>query len=127
MTQFIEGLDRQQPMLLPEHLDDFIDENSPVRAIDALDLAVLGFNSQPAVTGRPGYHPVSPSRPSGRSLSFKSSSSISLEIVIVLAPLRKHGPKRNCTEDRTLSNWIALPACLSRPARCCQRPAWNAL
>jgi hypothetical protein len=28
MTQFIEGLDRQQTMLLPEHLDDYVDENS---------------------------------------------------------------------------------------------------
>jgi putative transposase len=29
-----------------------------------------------------------------------------LEIVIVLAPLRKHGPKRSYTEDRTLSKAI---------------------
>lgn len=35
MTQFIEGLDRQQTMLLPECLDDYVDENGPVRAIDA--------------------------------------------------------------------------------------------
>ncbi|SLN71599.1 hypothetical protein PEL8287_03958 [Roseovarius litorisediminis] len=61
MTQFIEGLDRLQTMLLPEHLDDYVDENGLVRAIDAfadiLDLAALGFNMQPAATGRPGYHP----------------------------------------------------------------------
>ena len=61
MAQFIEGLDRQQTMLLPERLDDYVDENSPVRAIDAfadmLDLAALGFNAQAAATGRPGYHP----------------------------------------------------------------------
>jgi transposase len=61
MAQFIEGLDRQQSMFLPEHLDDYVDENSPVRAIDAfadlLDLSTLGFNAQAAATGRPGYHP----------------------------------------------------------------------
>ena len=61
MTHFIEGLDRQQTMLLPEHLDDYVDENSHVRAIDAfadmLDLAMLGFSAQAAATGRPGYHP----------------------------------------------------------------------
>ena len=61
MGQFIEGLDRHQVNLLPESLDDYVDVNNPVRAIDAflemLDLAVLGFNSEPAVTGRPGYHP----------------------------------------------------------------------
>ena len=48
-------------MLLPEHLDNYVDENSPARAIDAfadmLDLAALGFNAQAAATGRPGYHP----------------------------------------------------------------------
>ena len=61
MAQFIEGLDLQQSMFLPEHLDDYVDENSPVRAIDAfadlLDLSTLGFNAQAAATGRPGYHP----------------------------------------------------------------------
>jgi transposase len=60
MTQFIEGLDRQQSMLLPNHLDDYVDESSPVRAIDAFaDILprMLGFNAQPAATGRPGYHP----------------------------------------------------------------------
>jgi transposase len=61
MARFIEGLDRQQTMLLPEYLDDYVDENSPVRAADAfldmLDLATLGFNVHPSSTGRPGYHP----------------------------------------------------------------------
>ena len=61
MKQFIEGMDRQQVMLLPECVDDYVDENSPVRAIDAfadiLDLEALGFNAQAAATGRPGYHP----------------------------------------------------------------------
>jgi transposase len=58
MAQFIEGFDRQQTMLLPEHLDDYVDEKSPVRAIDAfidlLALSTLGFNAQAAATGRPG-------------------------------------------------------------------------
>lgn len=35
MAQFIEGLDRQQSMLMTEHLNGYIDENSPLRAIDA--------------------------------------------------------------------------------------------
>ena len=34
MSHFIEGLDRQQTMLLSEHLDDYVDKHSPVRAID---------------------------------------------------------------------------------------------
>jgi len=49
-------------MLLPECLDDFIDESNPVRVIDvfvdALDLAEMGFDGvEPAATGRPSYHP----------------------------------------------------------------------
>jgi transposase len=63
MKRFIEGADRSQSTLLPECLDDWIDESNPVRAVDtfvdALDLAELGFKDvEPAVTGRPGYHPV---------------------------------------------------------------------
>jgi transposase len=43
-------------------LDDFIDENNPVRVIDvfvdALDLAEMSFEGvEPAATGRPSYHP----------------------------------------------------------------------
>ena len=45
-----------------ECLDDWIDEDNPVRVIDAfveaLDLAALGFEGvDPAATGRPSYHP----------------------------------------------------------------------
>ena len=40
MKRFVEGLDRSQSTLLPECLDDFIDESKPVRVVvDALDLA----------------------------------------------------------------------------------------
>src|SRR6185436_6020226 len=62
MKRFVEGLDRGQSTLLPECLDDWIDENNPVRVIDAfvgaLDLAELGFAGvEPEATGRPSYHP----------------------------------------------------------------------
>ena len=62
MKRFIEGLDRSQTSLLPECIDDYVDEDNPVRAVDAfvymLDLAALGFNVEPEATGRPGYHPA---------------------------------------------------------------------
>jgi transposase len=61
MKRFVEGLDRSQATLFPECLDDWIDEDNPVRVIDAfvdaLDLAELGFEVEPAETGRPAYHP----------------------------------------------------------------------
>src|SRR5215471_3266422 len=62
MRRFVEGADRGQWTLLPDCLDDFIDENNPVRVIDifveALDLAEMSFEGvAPAATGRPSYHP----------------------------------------------------------------------
>jgi transposase len=48
MKRFAEGAHRRQPTLLPECLDDWIDEDNPIRAIDAfidaLDLGDLGFS-----------------------------------------------------------------------------------
>jgi len=35
MKRFVAGADRGQTTLLPECLDDFIDESNPVRVIDA--------------------------------------------------------------------------------------------
>jgi transposase len=62
MKRFVVGADRGQSTLLPECLDDFIDESNPVRVIDAfvdaLSLAELRFDGvAPAATGRPSYHP----------------------------------------------------------------------
>src|SRR5215469_15257959 len=62
MKRFVAGADRGQSTLLPECLDDWVDESNPVRVIDAfvdaLDLAELGFGGmEPAATGRPSYHP----------------------------------------------------------------------
>jgi len=61
MKRFVEGVDRGQSTLFPECLDDWIDEDNPVRAIDvfvdSLDLAGLGFDRvDPQATGRPSYH-----------------------------------------------------------------------
>ena|SRR5579871_16596 len=62
MRRFVEEADRGQWTLLPECLDDFIDEGNPVRVVDAfvdaLDLAEMSFKGvEPAATGRPSYHP----------------------------------------------------------------------
>jgi transposase len=62
VKRFIEGENRSQSVLFPERLDDYIDEDNPVRAIDVfvdeLDLKELGFEgTEPEDTGRPAYHP----------------------------------------------------------------------
>ena len=63
MAGFVAGVDRGQATLLPECLEDWVDENNPVRAVDvfvdAFKLADLGFlGVQPHATGRPAYHPA---------------------------------------------------------------------
>src|SRR5438034_2119345 len=60
MKRFVEGTDRGQSTLFPECLDDWIDEDNPVRVIDvfvdALDLGALDFGGvDPKATGRPSY------------------------------------------------------------------------
>ena len=62
MSGFIEGEDRNQATLSPERIDEYIFEESAVRAIDVfvdeLDLSGLGFKTLAETTGRPGYHPA---------------------------------------------------------------------
>ena len=47
MAGFVAGLDRGQATFLPDCLEDWVDENNSVRAVDvfveALDLRDLGF------------------------------------------------------------------------------------
>jgi transposase len=62
MRRFVEGIDRGQATLFPECLEDWIDRENPVRAIDVfvekLDLSGLGFDGvAPEATVRPSYHP----------------------------------------------------------------------
>src|SRR6266704_739387 len=59
---YIRGVTRNQVILFPETVEDYITEDNPVRFIDAfvssLDLGELGFmRAQPAETGRPAYDP----------------------------------------------------------------------
>jgi transposase len=51
----------EERLLLPDCLDDYVDEENLVRVVDVfvdeLDLATLGF-AGPAATGRPGHSPA---------------------------------------------------------------------
>ena len=56
------GVDRDQQILFPETLDEYVAADNPVRVIEAfvsgLDMAKLGFvHSVPADEGRPSYDP----------------------------------------------------------------------
>ena len=60
MSGFIEGESRSQSTLFPERIDDYVEEDSVVRVVDVfidrLDISGLGFRTEAADTGRPGYH-----------------------------------------------------------------------
>jgi transposase len=59
---YVEGKERRQAILFPDHLDDYVSEENPVRFMDAFveeqDLVELGFDrAEPKEMGRPSYHP----------------------------------------------------------------------
>ncbi len=60
--RYKEGLNRNQQLLFPPSLDEYVDENNPVRAIDdyvlSLDLKRLGFNdTSKSLSGQKSYAP----------------------------------------------------------------------
>jgi len=62
MSEHISGTHRDQTILFPDTLDQYVDAENPVRFIDAfidsLNLEKLGFkHSILADTGRPPYNP----------------------------------------------------------------------
>jgi transposase len=59
---YVEGTKRNQDVLLPHTIDKYVDDENPVRFIDAfvdrLDLKKLGFkHAEPCDEGRPPYDP----------------------------------------------------------------------
>ena len=58
---YIQGANRNQVVLLPETLDDYVGMENEVRVIDAfideLDIKTMGFKAEAAREGRPGYDP----------------------------------------------------------------------
>ena len=65
MRRYKEGVNRYQSTLLPSQLDDYVDKNNPVRAIDvyvdSLELESLGFTKTQVFdyrhSGQPAYSP----------------------------------------------------------------------
>ncbi len=62
MSEHVNGTHRDQTVLFPDTIDQYVEKENPVRFIDAfvdsLNLEKLGFkHSIPAETGRPSYDP----------------------------------------------------------------------
>ena len=82
MTQ-IAGFGRDQLLLLPEAVDDFVEADNPVRFIDAfvdgLGLAGAGFARVEAkATGRPGNAPGEHSQPLAKSAELNQAEAAAL-------------------------------------------------
>ena len=63
MRRFVEGIDRGQATLFPECLEDWIDEDNPIRVVDGIcrqaRLIEGGVRwSGRRGNGRPSYHPA---------------------------------------------------------------------
>lgn len=61
---FITGIDRNQKIMFPEYVEDYIEEDNPVRVIDeyieTIDFSEMGFTkTRENRPGAPGYHPSS--------------------------------------------------------------------
>ena len=100
MKRFVVGAERDRPTLFPECLEDWVDENYPVRVIDVfvdnLDMADLCFAGVvPQATGRPSYHPAH-----GRSAT--------LELVVWFAPGQNSSAPR-AAHARELLEYVAPP------------------
>ena len=62
MSEHVAGLNRDQTLIFPDTLEEYVDKENPVRFIDAfidsLNLKKLGFtHSIPNELGRPSYNP----------------------------------------------------------------------
>ena len=58
---FIKGIDRNQKIMFPEYIEDYISEDNPIRVIDeyvdTLNFEKLGFTKTKEFRrGAPGYH-----------------------------------------------------------------------
>ena len=63
MPNYKEGLNRHQQLLFPPSMDEYVDEDNSVRAIDSyvdsIDLAALGiFTCNSGSECQPAYHPA---------------------------------------------------------------------
>ncbi len=62
MSEHVEGLNRDQTLLFPKTLEEYVNQDNPVRFIeafvDSLNLEKMGFtHAAPVETGRPSYNP----------------------------------------------------------------------
>ena len=131
---YIRGMNRDQVLLFPDIVDEYIAQNNPVRFIDAyvesLDLAGLEFtHAVPQETGRPAYAPAAMLKlyiygylhkiRSSRKLEQETHRNVELMWLLcklkpdfkTIADFRKdnaHGLRQVCREFTLLCKWLDL-------------------
>ena len=118
---FKTGVSREQPSFLPPRVEDYVDHNNPVRAIDAfvgvLNLEKLGFR-YPRVTGGPGQPAYDPAdllklylygylHRTRSSRSLEREACRNLEVIWLLKELK---PGYRTIANFRKENWAALKA-----------------
>jgi transposase len=118
---FKTGVSREQPSFLPPRIEDYVDPNNPVRAIEAfvdnLDLEKLGFRL-PASTGgagQPPYHPADLLKLFiyGYLFRVRSSRALAREVcrnLELIWLLRELKPCFRTIATFRKDNWVALKA-----------------
>lgn len=127
---YISGEDRDQIILLPECLDDYVNADNAVRVIDAfvetLDLGELGFKAESAVEGRPGYDPRDMLKLYiyGYTNKIRSSRRLQREAgrnVELMWLLRKIAPDFRCIADFRKNNAAAIRNVFRAFVRLCDK------
>lgn len=127
---YIQGADRNQVILLPDTLDDYVGGDNEVRAIDAfidsLDIALMGFKAAPAKEGRPGYDPRDMLKlyMYGYLNHIRSSRRLQKEAarnVELMWPLKKVVPDFRCIADFRKDNAKAIKEVFKAFVKLCNR------
>ncbi len=128
---YIAGRDREQQVLFPDLLDDYVAAENPVRFLDAfvasLDRTALGFQrATPSATGRPAYDPGDLLRRYlyGSLYRLRSSRTLEREThrnVEVIWLLRQRQPDFKTIADFRRDNLSALKGVCREFTRLCKR------
>jgi hypothetical protein len=109
MRRFVEGIDREQATLFPECLEDWIDQDNPVRAIDAfvdnLDLPRVGFEPSSENATHHRRRARGACEPAARPDDGLCVPAVLRQVLVVVASqkcrcIRAFGAKRTSAEPR---------------------------
>lgn len=128
---YVEGTNREQVVLFPAVIDDYVSADNPVRFVDAfvnrLDLGALGFSkAEPEERGRPAYDPRDMLKLYiyGYTNEIRSSRKLERETnrnVEVMWLLRRLTPDHKTIANFRKENVASLPAVFREFTKVCRQ------